>query len=416
MERPASGVKPAKRWLTGLSACRMSLTVCLLFAIFPSAQAHPSRSCRAAPTACGTTRFVLDGNRIYAELAFVRPDGSLHRSLAFVDMGTPSMSLNQPLFRELRLDAADPLVFRIGAMSVTVPASQVSPSPDKPQKLGAETVDAILPAAVLQRFQVVLDYRQRTLTVARPGALESTGVATPFHLDGETGLLAVDAVIDGRPYAITVDSGSAWSWFRQTEVKAWLADRPQWARGVGAVGASNMMMVGDLEATGVMVRVPAIRIGNLTLDRVDALGPGSTDAFPFELFDWYSKKNAMPVLGWIGGNVLKTYRLTIDYPNRTLYWLRQAAPDRDELNQVGLTLRAHAGEYFVAAVATKDGRPTVALVRPGDKLVSIDKMMLKGATWGAIFQALHGAPGAQRRLILDRGGETVRVWARVTDF
>jgi hypothetical protein len=29
-----------------------------------------------------------------------------------------------------------------------------------------------------------------------------------------------------------------------------VTDYPAWARGVGAVGASNMMMVGDLEATG----------------------------------------------------------------------------------------------------------------------------------------------------------------------
>lgn len=39
----------------------------------------------------GTTSFVFDGNRMYAELAFVRPDGSVHRALAFVDLGSPSM-------------------------------------------------------------------------------------------------------------------------------------------------------------------------------------------------------------------------------------------------------------------------------------------------------------------------------------
>ncbi|HEY3950560.1 hypothetical protein, partial [Phenylobacterium sp.] len=257
---------------------------------------------------------------------------------------------------------------------------------------------------------------RRTLTLARPGAVKPAGVATPFHLDPETGLLAVDAVIDGRPYAITVDNGSAWSWFRQTAVKDWLSDRPDWARGTGAVGPSNMMMVGDLEAAGLMVRVPTLRMGALTLNQVDALGPGPTDAFPFELFDWYSKKNAVPVLGWIGGNVLKGYRLTIDYPNRTLYWLRQAAPDRDELNQVGLTLRARAGAYFVAGVASKDGRPTVTGVQVGDKLVSIDGMPLEGASWGAIFQALHGPPGARRSLILHRDGQTVTASALVTAF
>ena len=40
----------------------------------------------------GTTTFVFDGNRMYAELGFVRPDGSIRRALAFVDMGSPSMA------------------------------------------------------------------------------------------------------------------------------------------------------------------------------------------------------------------------------------------------------------------------------------------------------------------------------------
>jgi hypothetical protein len=40
----------------------------------------------------GMTTFVFDGNRIYAALGFVRSDGSIHRALAFVDMGSPSMA------------------------------------------------------------------------------------------------------------------------------------------------------------------------------------------------------------------------------------------------------------------------------------------------------------------------------------
>jgi hypothetical protein len=43
----------------------------------------------------GKTTFVIDGDRIYAELGFVRPDGSLHRALAFVDMGSPKMEVRE---------------------------------------------------------------------------------------------------------------------------------------------------------------------------------------------------------------------------------------------------------------------------------------------------------------------------------
>ena len=68
---------------------------------------------RAAPApVSGTARVVLDGNRVYAELTFVRPDGSPHKALAFVDMGSPTMSLNQTLIDELGLNAAHPLTIR----------------------------------------------------------------------------------------------------------------------------------------------------------------------------------------------------------------------------------------------------------------------------------------------------------------
>ena len=135
-----------------------------------------------------------------------------------------------------------------------------------------------------------------------------------------------------------------------------------------------------------------------------------------EFFDWYSAKNAVPVIGWIGGNALKAYRLTIDYPNRTIYWLKQAEPDTNDLNQVGLTLKASGAEFVVAAVASKNGKATVAGVQPGDKLIQIDRLKTKGATWGQIYDALQGKPGETRVLILSRGATHFTVAARVTAF
>jgi hypothetical protein len=169
-------------------------------------------------------------------------------------------------------------------------------------------VAAYLPASVLQPYQVVLDYGKRTLTLAEPGTIRPQGVAVPFQLDTATGLIAVNASIDGRPYAITIDNGSAYTWLRKRTANDWLGAHPTWARGTGAVGAGNMMMLGDsTESTGTLMRIPEITLGKLTLHDVGALAAGESHRFPgdLELFDWYSKKNALPVIGWIGGNVLK---------------------------------------------------------------------------------------------------------------
>ena len=383
-------------------------------------------ACAAAPCAAqgsphlGTTTFVLDGNRIYAEFSFVRPDGSLHEALAHVDMGTPSALVSDSLFRELELNRGRDLSFRVGRLSVRVPGAQVTSDPGTPYSLGSNLkVQAVLPAGVLRKFEVVIDYRRRTLTLAQPGSIEPRGVAVPFHLSENTGLIAVDASIASTSYAVTIDNGSAYTWFRQDTVKRWLRMHPDWERGRGAVGPSNMMMSGDgAEASGILLRVPEIVLGALTLKSVGALGAGrGRGATPgVGLLDWYSTKNSVPVIGWIGGNVLETFRLTIDYPRRTLYWQRQTDPDTTDLDQVGLTLRSEHHEYVVSAVATRNGQPTVRGVSPGDKLVRVDQLETANAKSGALFRALHGKPGETRILILERGGHRFSVPAKVTAF
>jgi len=98
------------------------------------------------------------------------------------------------------------------------------------------------------------------------------------------------------------------------------------------------------------------------------------------------------------------------------HWLGQSEPDASDLDEVGLTLKAQAGEYVVAAVATKNGKATVDGVQPGDKLIRVDGLETKRATWGGIYDALHGKPGQTRVLVLGRGANQVTVNATVTAF
>ena len=376
----------------------------------------------AAPerSIAGKTKFVLDGNRIYAALGFVRPDGSLHRALAFVDMGSPRLTLRGSLLNELQLGRKGTLSFKIGDAVVQVPASDVVSDPRPPASVGADLkVEGTLPAAILQRYVVVIDYREHSFALAGPGTLEPRGIAVPFSINPATGLIVVQAFISGTPYALTIDNGSAYTWVRQTVAKEWVAAHPEWERGVGAVGPSNMMMSGDTtETEGTLVRIPEIAIGAVSLRDVGALAAGPTHLIPgyADFFDWYSEKNPVPVIGWIGGNVLKHFRLTLDYPKHTMYWQKQSDPDSHDLDQVGLTLRSDNGAFYVAAIATKNGSATVSGVLPGDELVRVGHLELSSATWGDVFRAMHGAPGQSRALVLDRHGETFKITAGVTRF
>jgi len=351
-------------------------------------------SCRGSNPTSGTAPFVFDGNRTYAELAFVRPDGTIHKTLAFVDLGSPSMVLSESLYKKLQLDQKKPSIFNIGAMPIRVDSSDVTSDSWLPFSVGANRmVEALLPAGVMQKYEVVIDYAHRTLTLAQPGTLKITGTAIPCRVNAKSGLIAIDVSIAGQTYPVTIDNGSGYTWLSRNTVQGWLAAYPGWQRGTGAVGTSNMRMADDgIEASGILVRMPEIKLGSLHLRQIGALaiGPSSTN---WDFIDWYSKKNPLPVIGWLGGNVLRAFRITIDYPNKMTYWVRQTELDPHDLDQVGLTLKSNGGQYFVAAIATKNGKPTVEGVQVGDKLLQVGALHTDRATGAAILSAMHGKPG-----------------------
>jgi len=91
-------------------------------------------------------------------------------------------------------------------------------------------------------------------------------------------------------------------------------------------------------------------------------------------------------------------------------------PDSHDLDQVGLTLKKRAGEYFVAAVASQNGKPTVDAVQVGDKLLQIGMLHTDGATPVAVLSVMHGKPRELRTLLLERNAERFTVQAKVTAF
>jgi C-terminal processing protease CtpA/Prc len=81
-----------------------------------------------------------------------------------------------------------------------------------------------------------------------------------------------------------------------------------------------------------------------------------------------------------------------------------------DLDIVGLTLRPESdGSFTVAGVVSRAGRPLVPDVLPGDKLLSVDALAAANAPMGAIVDALRGKPGAERLLVIERGGKRVTV-------
>src|SRR5262245_3346097 len=379
----------------------------------------------------GTVPFIFDDDRVFAELNFVRPNGAPRKALAFVDLGTPTLVLDKKLREELQGGQGKPVILRVGDLEIKVDSSGVETDTELglTGRDGKRTlpVEAVLSGSVLTNYQVVIDYAKRTLTVAQPNTLKNTGDAVPCRVNEKTGMISVTGDIDGRAYALAIDTGSAYSWVLEDVAEQWTKAHPEWKRGKGAVGEANMQTRTDgAEAGATILRLPEIKLGLLSLKQIGALGiapeappippaPGQSKV-EGNFFDWYSKKAPEPVIGWLGGNVLRGFRVMIDFPRRMSYWERVSDLDPNDLDQVGVTLEKRSDGYFVAGIAEKAGKPTVDAVRIGDKLIQVDGVLLSGATRGAIFTALHGEPGSIRTLVLERDGRQLTLPAKVTAF
>ncbi len=356
----------------------------------------------------------IDNDRMFVTLTFRRPDGSPRLALACVNMGMGGLSLAPALRDELGRDR--PVSFSIGSMPVTVDAAAVLPASaeDFAQQLGPMPVEAILPAGVLRQFRVTLDYAGQTLTLAEPSDASAPGVPVSVRMNNGTGLISADAEVDGRRYPVVIDAGAGYSWWRGGVVREWLAAHPDWLRAEGAPGRSNQAMVDQaFERDATVLRVPAMALGPLQLRDVGILGSGPARGGVVGLligrlfWDAWEKGAPGPVAGWLGGNVLSRYRLTIDYRNRVTYWEQVVPPRTDELDAVGLSLVHTSDGYRVGGLVRRDGIAPVAGVRPGDRLVTVDGRDAASMPRGTLLEALHGKPGDHRQITLDRDGRRI---------
>jgi hypothetical protein len=384
----------------------------------------PDRTFDGAPAPAAAVAPVrLDNNRMFVELAFRRPDGGVRRALAWVNTGGGAMTLAPALRAEL--GAGRPVELEIAGMPVRLDPRAVTTAGAGyfAQALGPMPVEALLPAGVLAQFRVTVDDQAGTLTLERPGDAPAPGRAVPIRVDPDTGLISVAARVDGRAWPLVLDLGGGYSWIEGAVVRGWLDRHPDGYRADGAAGESNQAMVGfAFEQRGVLARLPVLDLGGVQLRQLGVLGSSPARGSPLDaaldhLF-WtaWGRSAPEPVVGWIGGNAIRAYRVTIDYRNHVSYWLETAAPRTDDLDSVGVSLIHRTGDYVVGGLVRRAGVVSARGVRVGDRLVAIDGRAADAMTRGEVIGALHGRPGERRRLTLQRGGRTLEVEAPVTAY
>jgi hypothetical protein len=376
---------------------------------------------RAAPTRSATVPFTLDHNRMLVEVEFTSADRSIRKARAWVDTGNEVIVLAEPLARDLGLDlsslkagetehsvesASETPPMSVGGMQLDIEGIATRIRPGTHLRAGV-SVEVQLPASALRHRHVVLDYPAQRLTVAAAGVRKPRGVAIPCRVNPGTGLFMIAATIDGETVWLGVDNGSAGTWVSRTLTTAWQKRHPNWRYASGAAGSANFFGF-PFESQGVRMRLSELGLGAMRARDVAVLGLDQS------LFDWYSKKSAGPVLGFIGANVLKNFRVEIDFPGQMTWWEAGPRAVDHDLDIVGLTLHPETGGgVTVAGVVTRDGKPLVEGVRPGDRLLRVGPLDISTAAMGAVVDALRGRPGETRELVVERDGARHTVEAKV---
>lgn len=369
-----------------------------------------------------TLPFTLDHNRMLVNGMVQRNDSSWRKVRIWVDSGNPDFFLSPQLAKDLNIelppdslipthgfvDVSPPRALMMGGMRLDIDSVTCYVSLRRGFFFTAPHCDMNLPSTVLKRYDVIFDYPGERMTLGKPGEIAFNGLPVGATIHPGTGIIQMDAMMDGDSLSFAVDNGASYSFGSMELLHTLLENHPRLPVCSGAVGGANIWGTSPLEPASVVIRVPELRWGGMRLTGLGMTIPPDFTPDGKGMMDWYSRKTVRPVDGFLGPNAYGQFCIGIDYRNQLVYLYETGEVDAHDLDMVGLILSpGQDSSWSVIGVAKMDGKPLVEGVETGDKLLEIDGMQTKGKTMGKVIDALHGKPGEPRSLVLERNGKRV---------
>ncbi|MEO7454751.1 MAG: hypothetical protein ABIY52_00720 [Gemmatimonadaceae bacterium] len=274
-----------------------------------------------------TVPLIVEGSRPFVQVTFRKPDGGVRTARFLLDTGGGGFLIAEPLARELGLEWGKtereegrefalvtalpsafigdfPLALNPQRTLVTIGQGNILPAAAPGQAEGT------IPGHVLAQYHVVFDYPDATFTIARPGVLMPTGAGLPMPVAKRSGFPRTEINVDGSTYGLLLDTGASFTMVSEVLLHAWGSQHPDWPRHAGAVGEAATLGGMTLET----MSVPGAQWGSHQLQE---FGVVSQREGTFERY--MSGMMAAPIVGSLAGNVLKHFRVELDYANERLY-------------------------------------------------------------------------------------------------
>lgn len=274
-----------------------------------------------------TVPLIVMGNRPFVDLTFRKPDGSTRTARFLLDTGGGGFLMTESLARDLGMQWGAPM--REEGTEFAVPTTQPSAFvKDFPLELNPKRVlvlvgktnmlppvapgsaEGMVPGHVLAQYHVVFDYPAGLLTIARAGVLKPRGQMTKMPVSKPQGFPRTEMKVSGTTYGFLLDTGASFTMVSELVMSAWGAKHPGWPRDSGAVGDAKTL-------GGMTIETMTASDAGWGSIPIKELGVVSQRAGTFEKY--MSGMMTAPISGSLAGNVLKHFRVELDYPNQTLY-------------------------------------------------------------------------------------------------
>jgi hypothetical protein len=126
----------------------------------------------------------------------------------------------------------------------------------------------------------------------------------------KSGFPRTEIEVDGVTYGLLLDTGASFTMVSEALLQTWGSQHPDWSRHPGAFGEAATLGGQTLET----MFLPSARWDSY---RLGEFGVTSQRKGTFE--NRMSSMMTSPIVGSLAGNVLKRFRVELDYANEKLY-------------------------------------------------------------------------------------------------
>ncbi len=264
----------------------------------------------------------LDRDRPSLDLTVVGPDGTATQRF-LVDTGGGGLLLTESLARQVgiplnRVEIVEEWGLHLEAVKIPVinlagHALDLDGPTFVIREGGEQGSGNMISGRLLSRNRVILDFPQRRFALDATGAAPR-GVRLPTPIHDQTKFARIEIRVEEQDHGMLLDTGAGCTMISPRLLERWRKEHPEWDYVSGAQGTARKGRR-DLDDGAVMVHVPRISIGPFPVEDVWMVARPVGGRYE----EFSARMMAGPAVGALGGNVLKLFRVEIDYVTGVTY-------------------------------------------------------------------------------------------------